>query len=333
MNATTSPAARSLRGGALAVIGLLLPDAAAAQAAASAVAFEPERPVHGTLFTIRVDGVTAQTIITGVLAGEPLHFAPAGDGVQSAIAAIPIDAADSVVLPLHIDRANGLIDSLHVSIPVAPGEYRLERLTVAPQFGTPADSATQARIRREQQRALAVSRNSHRTPRLRTDTVVHPRDTRITSGFGHGREFNGHVQSRHMGTDFAGAVGSPVRAAARGIVALVDAFHLAGNVIYIDHGQGLVTAYFHLSRQDVAAGDTVEAGQVIGQVGATGRVTGPHLHWVVRYGVITVDPLSFPGLRLPASTSSPAGRSDGSSLTAPSVSPQSRHSLSRDPRG
>jgi murein DD-endopeptidase MepM/ murein hydrolase activator NlpD len=84
-----------------------------------------------------------------------------------------------------------------------------------------------------------------------------------------------------------------VHAAARGIVRLVDEFDLAGNVVYIDHGEGLVTGYFHLSRQDVAAGDTVSAGQVIGRVGATGRVTGPHLHWIVRYGRISVDPMSL----------------------------------------
>jgi murein DD-endopeptidase MepM/ murein hydrolase activator NlpD len=123
--------------------------------------------------------------------------------------------------------------------------------------------------------------------------LVRPRDSRITSGFGNGREFNGEVQSRHMGTDFAGAVGAPVRAPARGVVALVDSFYLGGEVIYIDHGAGLVTGYLHLSRIDVAQGDTVQAGQVIGGVGATGRVTGPHLHWIVRYGTITLDPMSL----------------------------------------
>ncbi len=96
-----------------------------------------------------------------------------------------------------------------------------------------------------------------------------------------------------MGTDFAGDVGAPVQAAGRGVVALVDRFHLGGNVIYLDHGAGLVTAYLHLSEQLVAEGDTVEAGQLIGRVGATGRVTGPHLHWIVRYGGVTVDPLSL----------------------------------------
>ena len=81
----------------------------------------------------------------------------------------------------------------------------------------------------------------------------------------------------HLGVDFSGAMGEPIRAANRGVVALVDNFFLAGNVVYIDHGGGVVTAYFHMSKTLVSAGDTVERGQVIGLVGNTGRVTGPHL--------------------------------------------------------
>ena len=96
-----------------------------------------------------------------------------------------------------------------------------------------------------------------------------------------------------MGTDYAGAVGAPIRAANRGVVRLVDRFFLGGNVVYIDHGEGLVTAYLHLSKHRVAEGDTVQRGQVVGEVGATGRVTGPHLHWIARYGAVTVDPQSL----------------------------------------
>jgi murein DD-endopeptidase MepM/ murein hydrolase activator NlpD len=84
-----------------------------------------------------------------------------------------------------------------------------------------------------------------------------------------------------------------VRAANRGVVALVSNFFLAGNVVYIDHGGGLVTGYFHLSRTVVAEGDTVARGDKIGEVGATGRVTGPHLHWSARYGALTVNPLDL----------------------------------------
>jgi murein DD-endopeptidase MepM/ murein hydrolase activator NlpD len=105
--------------------------------------------------------------------------------------------------------------------------------------------------------------------------------------------FNGAVSSRHLGVDFAGKKGAPVRAANRGRVALVDTFFLAGTVVYIDHGGGVVTGYFHLSKPLVATGDTVARGQRIGLVGATGRVTGPHLHWNARYGAVTVNPLDL----------------------------------------
>ncbi len=129
-----------------------------------------------------------------------------------------------------------------------------------------------------------------------TASFLRPRVSAITSEFGSGRVFNGRVTSRHLGVDFRGAVGEPVRAANRGVVALVDNFFLAGNVIYINHGGGVVTAYFHLSKPLVAVGDTVVRGQEIGVVGSTGRVTGPHLHWAARYGTITVNPLDLVSL-------------------------------------
>ena len=94
---------------------------------------------------------------------------------------------------------------------------------------------------------------SQERPRLWRGAFRLPRPSRITSRFGTARVFNGEVQSRHLGTDFAGAVGMPVRAAGRGVVALVADFYLAGRAVYIDHGGGLVTAYFHLSRADVEA--------------------------------------------------------------------------------
>jgi hypothetical protein len=254
------------------------------------VSWKPERPVQGTLFRVSITPAPAGPV-SGRFAGEPLHFASA-NGALEALAAAPLDEGSALNLEVVLAGADGRVDTIRARVPIAQGSYALEKLTVAPRFGAPPDSATEKRIARERERALAVSRASHTTPKL-WSTIVRPRDARETSGFGSGRQFNGKVQSRHTGTDFAGAVGSPVRAAARGVVALADTFYLAGRVIYIDHGEGLVSAYFHLSGQDVAPGDTVEAGQPIGRVGATGRVTGPHLHWVVRYGAISVDPLSL----------------------------------------
>ena len=134
---------------------------------------------------------------------------------------------------------------------------------------------------------------AHLTPRLWAEPFRRPRPGRVTSSFGRGREYNGTVTSRHTGTDFAGAVGAPVVATNRGVVRLIDRFYLGGNVVYLDHGAGLVSAYLHLSATAVAVGDTVARGQVIGRGGSTGRVTGPHLHWVVRYGRTSVDPESL----------------------------------------
>jgi hypothetical protein len=266
----------------------------AAQVPRVDVRWLPDYPVQGRLFRVIVDADRPDLIVSidGRFADEPLHFHEIATGEFTALAAAPIDARGELLMPVTARWADGATDSLTMAVPVQAGDYAMEQLSVAPRYGSPPDAATTARMRRESARALQVSRQSHETPRL-WDDVVHPRATVITSGFGDGREFNGQVTSRHMGTDFRGAVGAPVKAAARGVVALVDQFYLGGNVIYVDHGAGLVSAYLHLSEQLVAEGDTVEAGQVIGRVGATGRVTGPHLHWILRYGTITVDPVSL----------------------------------------
>jgi murein DD-endopeptidase MepM/ murein hydrolase activator NlpD len=258
------------------------------------VSWRPEEVREGTIFTIIVaGGEPAVRSVGGEFGGERLHFHADSAGIFSALAAAPLDSAGSRQLRLAITHADGSRDEPAVTIAVQAGEYRMERLSVAPQFGQPASAAVQQRMREEAARARAVSAASHDTPRMWELPFVAPRESRITSGFGHGRMFNDQVQSRHTGTDFAGAVGAPIRAPARGRVALVDDFYLGGGVIYIDHGAGLVTAYLHLSGKDVSEGDVVEAGQVIGRVGATGRVTGPHLHWIVRYGGHTVDAMSL----------------------------------------
>lgn len=271
---------------------------------APTVRFTPDRPVQGTAIMVSVavePGAQDRPVaVRAALAGEPLHFEPDTGGAWHALGGVPIDASGTLSFPVMVVLASGRVDTAHASLEIATGQYAMERLTVAPRFGAPPDSALAARMARESARARAVSERSHGTPRLWDSAFVRPREARITSGFGHGREFNGRVQSRHMGVDFAGAVGTPVHAPNRGVVALVDEFYLGGNVVYIDHGAGLVTAYLHLSRQEVAEGDTIERGQIIGRVGATGRVTGPHLHWIARYGRVTIDPLSLtelPALR------------------------------------
>jgi len=182
---------------------------------------------------------------------------------------------------------------MEAEVPVTPGTYNHTELSVAPELGSPPTPEQQARRNREHAMAAEVSARAHRTPRLWTNDVIMPRDSRVTSTFGDGRVFNGQVSSRHTGLDLRGAPGDTVLAPTRGVVAMVEQFELAGNNVYINHGGGLVSAYFHLSEQLVQPGDTVRAGTPIGRVGATGRVTGPHLHWVVRYGRTSVDPRSL----------------------------------------
>lgn len=276
----------------------------AAYAQSVRIGITPSRPGVGALVRLSLHDApdtTEVTALAGTMAGEPLHFVRDARGQPWAIGAVPLEASDSVLAVVYLRHAGGRTDTVRATIrvPHHPAERpggasrRARRLRVDPRFAQRVDSAAEARIAAENARAREIGRAAHDTPRLWTEPFLRPRRARVTSSFASGRVFNGRVTSSHGGVDFAGHVGEPVRAANRGVVALVDTFFLAGRVIYIDHGGGIVTGYFHLSRAEVAAGDTVERGQEIGLVGATGRVTGPHLHWSARYGTLTVDPLDL----------------------------------------
>jgi murein DD-endopeptidase MepM/ murein hydrolase activator NlpD len=252
---------------------------------------DPSPLTEGALGWVRVWPGPGTRILGGEAGGEPLLFQPAGDSSAQALVGIPVEVGDSFRISLYRQRGE-VVDTILTATPVRQGGYPNEVLAVAPRFIKP-DSAATARIQSEIARSRHVSRRSLERPRIWRGPFRLPRPGRITSSFGAARVFNGEVQSRHLGTDFAGAVGAPVRSAGAGVVALVADFYLAGRAIYIDHGAGLITAYFHLSKTNVRQGQRVAAGQRIGAVGRTGRVTGPHLHWVARYGAISVDPMSL----------------------------------------
>ena len=114
----------------------------------------------------------------------------------------------------------------------------------------------------------------------------------MISVFGVRSVFNGEARAPHRGIDFRGATGTPVRAPARGVVVLAEALYFSGSAVVLDHGLGVFSLLGHLSRIDVQPGQLVLRGDVVGAVGATGRVTGPHLHWTLRVGAAAVDPLS-----------------------------------------
>jgi murein DD-endopeptidase MepM/ murein hydrolase activator NlpD len=271
--------------------------AAAQFAAPSAlVRSSPSTPSRGSAAWLEVQDDPSRndqsplTDVAGEVAGEPLHFEQRDRG-YAALFGVPLEGDDTLAVTLRLSRSERM-DTSEVRLVVRQPDYPRERITVPPRM-VEYDSATTARIESEGLRAREVSRRSHDTPRLWSLPLRLPRPGRITSPYGGAREYNGKVTSRHTGTDFAGAVGAPVTAPTRGVVGLVADFYLAGKAVYLDHGAGLVTGYFHLSRADVAMGDTVSAGQRIGAVGRSGRVTGPHLHWIMRYGAISLDPMSL----------------------------------------
>ena len=270
-----------------------------------AVSWVPEHPVQGSMIRIvarpAVDDSVAS--VRAEFAGEPLHFErDSSTGAFEAYAGVPVDAQLHLLLPLVVEHAGGTVDTVLIRMPILRGRYAMEHLTVAPEFTEKPDSALTARLEREAALIRQAWLETHVTPRLWRDPFERPRDSHITSVYGTGREFNGVVQNRHLGTDFRGAVGDPIRASNDGVVTLIGDFYYSGNMVVIDHGAGIATAYLHMSRVLVLQGDTVTRGQLIGLVGSTGRVTGPHLHWIAKYGQISVNPLSLLAL-----TAEPAG--------------------------
>ena len=280
----------------LAALTSAVPAQAQFAAPSAVVRTAPESPVRGGAALLEVEDDPSRndlspiTDVGGEAAGEPLHFARVERG-YAALFGVPLEGDDTLAISLWLTRLDG-VDTSVVRLAVREPDYPRERITVPPRM-VEYDSITRARIEGEGRRAREVSRRSHDTPRLWSLPLTLPRPGRITSPYGGAREYNGKVTSRHTGTDFAGAVGAPVVAPTRGVVALVADFYLAGKAVYLDHGAGLVTGYFHLSRANVVAGDTVAAGQRIGAVGRSGRVTGPHLHWIMRYGTISLDPMTL----------------------------------------
>lgn len=323
-------------------LGFAFSSALSAQSARLSIS--PLRPEPGAIvrLTLTAPSPRGDSIVSihGTMAGEPLHFLPATVGSWHAIGGVPVDAENAVLANAEIRHASGKVETVRarMTLPKIPPPV-VQPLSVDSTFSRPLDPATAARVARENERAQAIGRHAQESPPLWTASFIRPRSSIITSQFGSGRVFNGQLTTRHLGVDFRGATGEQIRAANRGVVALVDNFFLAGNVVYVDHGGGVVTAYFHMSKPLVSVGDTVSRGQVIGLIGATGRVTGPHLHWAARYGAITVNPLDLVALGRNWYSASPSRKSAPSSASArqrpttttrrPPVSSRFRRSMTR----
>lgn len=229
-------------------------------------------------------------IPTGQLAGHTLHFTPYQDGY------IALAGLDSFTpAGLHTLQLSGSGDRpwrpFQQNVQVQSGNYGIQNITVSEELAP----LLAPEVRREEDAFLATIFTQFNDTQLWDGLFQLPvTNTVVTAGYGDGRSYNGGpVEIFHTGVDFAGTIGTPILAPAVGTVVYNDFLQLRGNVLILDHGLGVMTAYYHLSETFVAVGDTVQPGQMIAAGGSTGLSTGAHLHWDVRISDVAVNPLQW----------------------------------------
>jgi murein DD-endopeptidase MepM/ murein hydrolase activator NlpD len=255
------------------------------------VTLMPAIVIAGSPELIRVNAPTDATV-EGDWMGKKLEFFRSRNGrAWYALAGVDVEApvgASTLRISARVNRAGGNAIDLSQDVEIHPAHYRTGTLTVAPDFVSPT-SEELARIKAESELKAKVFAASATVP-LWSGNFRAPVTAQPTDSFGTRRMFNGTLASVHKGMDFRAAMGTPVRTGNSGVVVLAQPLYYEGNCVVIDHGLGLFTISMHLSRIDVQEGQHVSTGERIGLSGATGRVTGPHLHWAVRWQDAYLDP-------------------------------------------
>jgi murein DD-endopeptidase MepM/ murein hydrolase activator NlpD len=199
--------------------------------------------------------------------------------LRQAILGVDLEKAPGTYpLVVHVQAAGGKPAACTLQIPIRSGKFATERLQVGKEFVEPSPEQIQ-RANEERDKLRAIF--DQVTPEKLWDGDFRvPLDGVTTGGnFGKRRVLNGQPGSPHSGVDFPALTGTPIHSAQSGRVALAQELFFSGNTVVVDHGLGIYTFYGHLSEIDVKVGDELKPDQVLGKVGATGRVTGPHLHW------------------------------------------------------
>jgi murein DD-endopeptidase MepM/ murein hydrolase activator NlpD len=215
------------------------------------------------------------------LNGQAVHVAPDGRFALGFARDAAPEARLAVTLP------NGVAETR--SLAIARREWDIQRLNGLPQAMVSPDSRQMARIGAERERIAAVRRIDSDLPFF-AEPFAWPAQGRISGVYGSQRILNGEARAPHLGLDIAVPTGTPCAAMGGGRVALAEDLYFTGNTVLLDHGHGVVSLYAHLSRLDVAPGEMVAQGQRLGLTGATGRVTGPHLHLGMNWLATALDP-------------------------------------------
>jgi murein DD-endopeptidase MepM/ murein hydrolase activator NlpD len=273
---------------ALAAITIGAAYAQAAEAVDTVVAARSLQPGELIVFTSTVSAKPSRVEVT--LFGRHATAFPLADGRWRALVGIDLDQKPgSYTATIDATFASGVVHESQ-AIVVKPKTFATRTLTVSPDFVNPPASQL-ARIERDSAflKEIFAASADHR---LWNRSFLAPVPDPANSRFGTRSVFNGERRNPHGGADFASPLGRPVKAPNGGKVVGARELFYTGNVVIIDHGLGMFSLLAHLSRVDVKEGDDVKAGDVVGLVGATGRVTGPHLHWALTVMGARVDPVS-----------------------------------------
>ena len=243
------------------------------------------------------DGVA---MVTATWSERDVPLVRQADGTWRGLVGIDVETAPGPKqLRLRGERSAGPpLEGTH-SFEIAAKAVRTRRIRVNPKFVDPPASAL-PRIVEETKLLNELFRKGPSLERLWTLEAVRPVEGVNVSGFGVRSVLNGKPRGPHAGLDLAAVTGTPVYAPTPGIVVYARPFYFSGNTVILDHGHGLFSTMAHLSAIDVPEGQRVAKGELLGKVGATGRVTGPHLHWAVRLHGDRVDPLKLIDALTPA---------------------------------
>jgi murein DD-endopeptidase MepM/ murein hydrolase activator NlpD len=271
--------------------GLCLLQAATVQPFSADISHRARGVFPGEAVLVRVVPSAPVTEIKGDIFDETIHFYPADGAAWEGLVGVDLlvepGAYDLTLLMRPVGSAP--VQRAY-PLTVAHKSYPTRQLTVAPRYVEPPPDVS-ARIAREAQEQQAIFASASPDRLWRGPWGV-PVSGRATSAFGSRSVFNGQSRSPHSGADFRAAEGTPIVAPNVGRVVLTGDTYFSGGSVILDHGWGLYSYFAHLSKISVEDGELIERGQTVGLAGATGRVTGPHLHWTLRMNGARVDPLS-----------------------------------------